>query len=154
MEKYYLEFLDELCVFLEKDNCDVWNKWMQKAKTIYENNRDLNYFFSSFGGMGSFNDYYCEDDNIKCIICVLRSVTYNIATEINNNGNSGIMDILSKERDRYLNNFSKGYKNDDMLKNFEYLNYILNNYKDLNLHDIDMQFINQHKVNDNNVMKK
>ena len=129
MEKYYLEFLNELCVILEKDNCDVWNNWMKKAKTIYENNRDLNYFFSAFGGIGSFNDYYCENNDIRCIICVLRNVTYSIATEISNNKNSGIMDVLSKEQDRYLNNFSMGYKNNEMLKNYEYLNYISNNYK-------------------------
>ena len=58
MDKIYLEFLEELAYSLEEYENSYWSNWMHKSSLLFQQNADLNYFFSVFGGMGSFNDNF------------------------------------------------------------------------------------------------
>lgn len=143
MENYYLEFLDELCFVLEKADCDVWNNWMKKAKVLYKNNRDLKYFFSAFGGMGSFNDYYCENSETMPIVNVLKNITYNIANSIDNDQNNTIEDIIMRENKRYISNINNGFNSEIAMQEYEYLKYLKDDYNYSNLHDINTKYLHQ-----------
>lgn len=145
MEKGYLEFLNALCDCLKKDNT-IWYEWMEKSKELYREKKDLSHFLSAFGGMGSFNDYSCENKNVDVMASVLKDITYSIANALNNEEQTRIEDILSKEYNRYIDNFNNGYGNDYMSKKLEYLTYIVKNHNTSNLHDLNTSFL----INKNN----
>lgn len=152
MNKYYLEFLNELYLYISEDDSNIWSDWIIKSRELFEKNNDLSYFLSAFGGMGSFNDYYYENRETMPIVNVLKSITYSIANSIDNHQNSTIEDIIIKENERYIYNLKNGFNSEIAMQEYEYLKYLKDNYNYSNLHNINTKY--SHQVLENRKQSK
>ena len=147
MDHYYLEFLKELHYCLEYYEHSGWSNWMKKSIALFINEHDLTYFFSAFGGMGSFNDRYYEKTEATDVINVLKTITFKIARVIKDNGNNDILNILKEEQGRYLYNKKLGYEREHDIRELNYLNYLIDNYHLSNLHNINDIYIKELSLN-------
>lgn len=148
MKKIYIEFLNELYIQLEKNRDLMWAEWMKRSIKKFNDNEDIDYFLSAFGGMGSFNDYFTEN----MIIEDLKSITYSCAYVLKNNGNEQIYDIIKQEIERINNGIHREEKFPSPLSSkqleyysemLDYATYIYENYKQGNLNLITHNYVNQ-----------
>ena len=137
MDKYYLEFLDELVYSLRKYDDSKWSDWMYKSSLAFRQRAELNYFFSAFGGAGSFNDNYFSG-----ITTELANITYKIASSLRDNRQDDIMSIIEVEQKRCINVCNMKYSTDYDNECLNYINYLINNYNLGNLHDITEEYRN------------
>ena len=137
MDKYYLEFLEELVYSLIEYENSFWSDWMQKSSLLFQQKADLNYFFSAFGGIGSFSD-----NCFSSITTELITITYEIATSLRDNRQDDIMSIIEVEQKRCINVCNMKYSTDYDNECLNYINYLINNYNLGNLHDITEEYRN------------
>lgn len=148
MKKIYIEFLNELYIQLEKNHDLMWAGWMKRSIQKFNDNEDIDYFLSAFGGMGSFNDYFTEN----MIIEDLKSITSSCAYVLKNNCNEQISSILKQEIERINNGIQQEEKFPSPFSSkqldyynemLDYATYIYENYKQGNLNLITHNYLNQ-----------
>lgn len=142
MNKYYLEFLEELVYNLREYEDSSWSDWMQKSSLLFQQNADLNYFFRAFGGMGSFNDNY-----FSSITTELTNITYKIATSLRDNRQDSILSIMDKEQKKCIYNCSLKHATEFDQDCLNYINYLIENYNSENLHVITEKYRNDKNMN-------
>lgn len=142
MNKYYLEFLEELVYNLREYEDSSWSDWMQKSILLFQQNADLNYFFMAFGGMGSFNDNY-----FSSITTELTNITYKIATSLRDNRQDSILSIMDKEQKIRTYNCSLKHATEFDQDCLNYINYLIENYNSENLHVITEKYRNDKNMN-------
>lgn len=143
MNKYYLEFLEELAYNLREYEDSYWSDWMQKSSFLFQQNDDLNYFFRAFGSMGIFNDNY-----FSSITTELKNITYQIATSLRDNRQDSILSIMDKEQKICTYNCSLKHATEFEQDCLNYINYLIENYNLENLHVITEKYRND-KSNNN-----
>lgn len=142
MNKYYLEFLEELAYSLREYEDSYWSDWMQKSSLLFQQNNDLNYFLRAFGGMGSFNDNY-----FSSITTELKNITYQIATSLRDNRQDNILSIMDKEQKKCIYNCSLKHATEVDQDCLNYINYLIENYNSENLHVITEKYRNDKNMN-------
>ena len=142
MNKYYLEFLEELVYNLREYEDSSWSDWMQKSILLFQQNADLNYFFRAFGGMGSFND-----NCFSSITTELITITYEIATSLRDNRQDSILSIMDKEQKKCIYNCCLKHATEFDQDCLNYINYLIENYNSENLHVITEKYRNDKNMN-------
>ena len=142
MNKYYLEFLEELVYNLREYEDSSWSDWMQKSILLFQQNADLNYFFSAFGGIGSFND-----NCFSSITTELITITYEIATSLRDNRQDSILSIMDKEQKKCIYNCCLKHATEFDQDCLNYINYLIENYNSENLHVITEKYRNDKNMN-------
>ena len=142
MDKYYLEFLEELVYSLREYENSFWSDWMQKSSLLFQEKADLNYFFSAFGGIGSFSD-----NCFSSITTELITITYEIATSLRDNRQDSILSIMDKEQKRCTYNCRLEHATEFDQQCLDYINYLINNYNLENLHVITEKYRNDKDMN-------
>ena len=142
MNKYYLEFLEELVYNLREYEDSSWSDWMQKSILLFQQKADLNYFFSAFGGIGSFND-----NCFSSITTELITITYEIATSLRDNRQDSILSIMDKEQKKCIYNCCLKHATEFDQDCLNYINYLIENYNSENLHVITEKYRNDKNMN-------
>ena len=152
MDKYFLEFLNELSFCLKKYNANFWANWMEKSAKEFIEQKDLYKFFSAFGGSGSYNDCIDgRDTDLESVLHVLVDVAYVIANDIKSNKSNDIMSYLLGRQEMSKKRLESRYAVDGDKKDLAYVNYLIENYNYSNLHEIDEIYFD--KVNEKSKTK-
>lgn len=153
MEKIYIEFLSELETHLDEIENSCWHSWMKKSIDKYNENQDVSYFLSAFGGCGSYNDEYKKSETTQ----ILTNIVYSMAIQIQKQGYFDLTTILQNEQiiqkksldsfKEYANSFQNERYIEECIKRLNYINYIVDNYSVGNLNKITSEYFKQ-KIND------
>ena len=146
MKKIFLEYLNEMIYMLETYENGWWVDWMEKAYTKYRDEDNIEKFLDAFGGMGSFNDTFFENECTEYI----KTITVNMGYDIGKNGYTDVYEILDRIvkhdidwiKDCNENNRDISYyqKNE---KRLAFFSYLLENYVPDNLHEINTAYLKQ-----------
>lgn len=157
METIYIEFMEELKILLEVVEKSWLNEWIQKSIDKYKNSQDVSYYLTAFGGMGSFNDEVITSETTE----ILKTITYYMSKEIQNQGTFNLYDILQKvqinisemiESTRKISNYLNKEKDIEWYTNLlNYINYLIENYSVGNLHQLTNNYLAQKDISNNRI---
>lgn len=131
MKENFLEYLNELIYMLKTYENNWWVNYVDDAYQAYYNNNQISKYTSLFGGMGRFNDIGFNNKVTK----VLQDITYEMAHLLEKDNSFNLNSILSE--------LFISYSNNDLQSEYNYTKYLLENYSQGNLHEINLAYLNQ-----------
>ena len=144
MKKNFLEYLNEMIYMLETYENGWWVDRMEKAYTKYRDEDSIEKFLDAFGGMGSFNDTYFENECTEYI----KTITVNMGYDIGKNGYADVFEEIKKvlkieerwiKRCIEVNEAQSSYQKD--INEVAFYKYLLENYVPGNLHEITLKYL-------------
>lgn len=144
MKKIFLEYLNELIYMLKEYENSWWAEWMEKAYIKYRDENDIDKFLRAFGGMGSFNDTFFENECTKYI----KTITVNMGYDIGKNGYADVFEEIKKvlkieeswiRRCIEANKAQSSYQK--AVNEVAFYKYLLENYIPGNLHEITLKYL-------------
>lgn len=145
MKEIFLEYLNEMIYMLETYENGWWVDWMEKAYTKYRDEDSIEKFLDAFGGMGSFNDTFFENECTKYI----KTITVNMGYDIDKNGDADVFEEIKKVlkiEERWIRKCIETNKKQSTyqkeLNEVVFYNYLLENYVPGNLHEITLKYLN------------
>ena len=146
MKKIFLEYLNEMIYMLETYENGWWVDWMEKAYTKYRDEDSIEKFVDAFGGMGSFNDTFFENECTEYI----KTITVNMGYDIGKNGYADVFEEIKKvlkieeswiRRCIEVNEAQSSYQK--AINEVAFYKYLLENYVPGNLHEINTAYLKQ-----------
>lgn len=146
MKKNFLEYLNEMIYMLETYENGWWVDRMEKAYTKYRDEDSIEKFLDAFGGMGSFNDTYFENECTEYI----KTITVNMGYDIGKNGYADVFEEIKKvlkieeswiRRCIEVNEAQSSYQK--AINEVAFYKYLLENYVPGNLHEINTAYLKQ-----------
>ena len=146
MKKNFLEYLNEMIYMLETYENGWWVDRMEKAYTKYRDEDSIEKFLGAFGGMGSFNDTYFENECTEYI----KTITVNMGYDIGKNGYADVFEEIKKvlkieeswiRRCIEVNEAQSSYQK--AINEVAFYKYLLENYVPGNLHEINTAYLKQ-----------
>lgn len=146
MKEIFLEYLNELIYMLETYENGWWVDWMEKAYTKYRDEDSIEKFLDAFGGMGSFNDTFFENECTEYI----KTITVNMGYDIGKNGYADVFEEIKKvlkieeswiRRCIEVNEAQSSYQK--AINEVAFYKYLLENYVPGNLHEINTAYLKQ-----------
>lgn len=146
MKKIFLEYLNEMIYMLETYENGWWVDWMEKAYTKYRDEDSIEKFLDAFGGMGSFNDTFFENECTEYI----KTITVNMGYDIGKNGYADVFEEIKKvlkieeswiRRCIEVNEAQSSYQK--AINEVAFYKYLLENYVPGNLHEINTAYLKQ-----------